>query len=104
MLKSIQFDQELVELLGGVNQHPALPPPAPLYLHQFLVKLDTLLHRIGLQYVNGFRVIVGQVLRLVMDRLEGLDPPPCPLADPPLPVLIRSQYLANDNANSIYIW
>jgi hypothetical protein len=61
---------------GGVVYCPPPPlPAAPIGL-SILVKLDVLWHRVGLLYVDRFCVIVGLFLALVVDRREGVCPPP----------------------------
>ena len=61
---------------SGEEEEGIIPPPvAPPILGQILRPL----HRVALVYVDGFRIIVGQVLALAVHRWEGVCQPP-PLA------------------------
>ena len=57
----------------GVVWCPPHPPyQPPLYIRQFLVKFHALLHRVALLYVDGFSVILGQVLELSVNWFRSL--------------------------------
>ena len=63
---------------GGVVYCPPPPLPATPIGLSILAKSDILWHRVGLLYVDRFRVIVGLFLALVVDRRERVCPPPPP--------------------------
>jgi len=52
--------------------------------------------------MDRFHVIVGHVLGLVVDRWGGVSNIP-PTGGHPLVALSKTQYLANDNVESIYL-
>jgi len=81
-----EFKPELAEKSCGVDSH--LPPPPPLLAAAPVSlplrgRIPRLLTQVALVYVDGFRVIVGQILRLVVDRWEGVCLLYSPLADHP---------------------
>jgi len=70
-----ELKPELVEKSCGVGSHPPPPPPllaAALVSPPLRGRVPRLMTRVALVYVDGFRGIVGQILRLVVDRWEGV--------------------------------